>query len=185
METLQAFCTAHSLRKRIAASRDRLFRVALAWSSDPMCADDLVQETLETALDKVHQLRDPDRLYAWMYSIMHNGWRHCMTQRRRRPECDLDEYPVISDSNPEQASERESVVVQVRRAIARLPEGQREVLTLVDLEGFTYREVADILKIPIGTVMSRLNRARGFLQSVLRGLHEEGARHGMALRRVK
>ncbi|MGM0812287.1 MAG: RNA polymerase sigma factor [Pseudomonadota bacterium] len=185
MEPLGAFCTAHMLRKRIAASRDRLFRVALAWSSDPMCADDLVQDTLEVALDKVHQLRDPDRLYAWMYSIMHNGWRHCLVQRQRRPECDLDSYPVLSDSNPEQASERESAVVRVRRAIARLPVGQREVVTLVDLEGFTYQEVADILDIPIGTVMSRLSRARGFLQSALRSFYDDGVRNGTSLRRVK
>jgi RNA polymerase sigma-70 factor, ECF subfamily len=185
VKPIRAFCTAHTLRQRIAASRDRLFRVALAWSGDRMCADDLVQETLETALDKVHQLRDPDRLYAWMYSIMHNGWRHCMVQRRRRPDCELDEYLLISESDPEQDNERESVVFQVRRAIARLPDGQRAVLTLVDLEGFTYQEVADILDIPIGTVMSRLSRARGFLQSALRRFHEDSAPTGTALRRVK
>ncbi len=185
MKSLLAFCTTRSLRQRIASSRDRLFRVALAWSGDPMTADDLVQETLEMALDKVHQLRDPERLHAWMYTIMNNRWRHCLQLRRQRPACELDEIHLISDASPERANEQDALVLQVRTAVARLPQGQREVLTLVDLEGFSYQEVADILGIPIGTVMSRLSRARGGLQIALARLHEDNPGRAPGLRRVR
>lgn len=148
-----------------------------------MVADDLVQETLENALAKSHQLREVDRLYAWMYSIMNNRWRHYL--RRQRPDCELDESQHASDSDPEALSGQQEVVTRVRAAIARLPVGQREVLTLVDLEGFAYQEVADILEIPIGTVMSRLNRARGFLQTALRSMQSDSPVLAARLRRVQ
>lgn len=183
MKIISQLCAARSLRQRIAASRDRLFRVALAWSGDAMVADDLVQETLEAALDKAEQLRDSERLFAWMYSIMNNCWRHYL--RRQRPECELDEMQFASDSDPEQLSDQHATIVHVRTAIARLPIGQREVLTLVDLEGFAYQEVADILEIPIGTVMSRLNRARGFLQTALKSLRQEPDTKAVRLRSVQ
>jgi RNA polymerase sigma-70 factor (ECF subfamily) len=183
MQILDRICSARSLRQQIAGSRDRLYKVALAWSGDAMVADDLVQETLETALDKSHQLREADRLYAWMYSIMNNYWRHYL--RRQRPDCELDETQHASDSDPEALSGQHELVVRVRAAIARLPVGQREVLTLVDLEGFAYQEVADILEIPIGTVMSRLNRARGFLQTALRNIRPESTAQSARLRRVQ
>lgn len=183
MKIIDRLCAARSLRHRIAASRGRLFRVALAWSGNAMVADDLVQETLESALNNVQQLRDPERLYAWMYSIMINCWRHYL--RRQRPECELDEMQFTSDSDPELLSDQHAAVAQVRAAIARLPVGQREVLTLVDLEGFAYQEVADILEIPIGTVMSRLSRARGFLQTALHSLRQEPDTAAARLRRVQ
>ena len=66
MKLINRLCTAKYQRKQIAASRERLYRVALAWCSDAMLADDLVQETLSLGLQKVHQLRDPERLNAWL-----------------------------------------------------------------------------------------------------------------------
>ncbi len=183
MSLIDRLCDARALRQRIASSRDRLYKVALAWSGDAMVADDLVQETLETALAKAHQLREVERLYAWMYSIMNNCWRHYL--RCRRPDCELDEEQFAADSDPEQLSGQQEIIVHVRTAIARLPVGQREVLTLVDLEGFAYQEVADILEIPIGTVMSRLSRARGFLQTARRGLRADAVPGAGRLRRVQ
>jgi RNA polymerase sigma-70 factor, ECF subfamily len=183
MSLLDRLCDSRALRQRIAASRDRLYRVALGWSGDAMVADDLVQETLEAALEKCHQLRETERLYAWMYSIMNNCWRHHL--RRQRPDCELDDEQPAEDADPAQLSDQQALVAQVRRAVARLPIGQREVLTLVDLEGFAYQEVADILEIPIGTVMSRLSRARGFLQTALRNLRPESTGDVAHLRRVQ
>ena len=183
MSLIDRLCDSRALRQRIAGSRDRLYRVALAWSADAMVADDLVQETLETALGKLHQLREAERLYAWMYSIMNNCWRHHL--RRQRPDCELDDEQPAEDNDPAQLSDRHALVAQVRTAIARLPIGQREVLTLVDLEGFTYQEVADILEIPIGTVMSRLNRARAFLQTALRSLRPDVTGEVAQLRRIQ
>lgn len=148
-----------------------------------MVADDLVQETLETALAKSHQLREAERLYAWMYSIMNNCWRHYL--RHQRPDCELDEAQYAGNSDPQALNEQGEIIDRVRTAIARLPMGQREVLILVDLEGFAYQEVADILEIPIGTVMSRLNRARGFLQTALRSIRPESNVVAAQLRRVQ
>jgi putative ABC transport system permease protein len=114
-----------------------------------------------------------------MYSIMNNCWRHYL--RRRCPDCELDEEQLAADSDPEHLSGQQEIVAHVRTAIARLPVGQREVLTLVDLEGFAYQEVADILEIPIGTVMSRLSRARGFLQTALRSLRANKVRSALTM----
>lgn len=183
MRIFDRLCASRALRSQIASSRDRLYRVALAWSGDAMVADDLVQETLETALAKADQLREPDKLYAWMYSILANSWRQYL--RRLRPDCELDEEQLVCDSDPEQLNGRHEIITHVRTAIARLPIGQREVLTLIDLEGMTYQEVADVLSIPIGTVMSRLNRARNFLQTALRNLRPESNVMPMPLRRVQ
>lgn len=183
MSIIDRLCSARGLRQSIAGSRDRLYRVALAWSGDAMVADDLVQETLETALAKSHQLRESERLYAWMYSIMNNCWRHYL--RRQRPDCELDETQHAGDTDPQMLSEQGEVIDRVRAAIARLPIGQREVLILVDLEGFAYQEVADILEIPIGTVMSRLSRARGFLQTALRSIRPDSHVVTAQLRRVQ
>jgi RNA polymerase sigma-70 factor (ECF subfamily) len=90
------------------------------------------------------------------------------------------------DQTPESESGRLEVAVRVRAAIARLPEGQRQVVTLVDLEGFSYIEVAGILGIPIGTVMSRLCRARAALRDQLQEmLQPRTIAAGGHLRRVK
>ncbi len=184
MSIIDSLCRNRLLRQRIAHSRQRLFRMAVAWSGDLMVADDLVQEAQETALHKLHQLRDPERVDAWLYSILHNAWRQHL--RRRQPDTELDQEQPAEGDTPEQTLDRLQLVEQVRRAIAALPVAQREVVTLVDLEGFSYAEVAEILEIPMGTVMSRLNRARGGLRQRLRRCGSEGARPEPArVRRVK
>ena len=147
-----------AMRSRIAASRERLYRVALAWCGDDMLADDLVQETLSLALQKVHQLRDHERLNAWLYSILNNRWKQYL--RSRRPHEDLDDDRVCDKPGPDTLVDRFEIVSRVRMAVAALPLEQRRVPALVDLEGFSYNDVAEILEIPAGTVMSRLHRAR-------------------------
>lgn len=171
MKLVTRLCAALTLRDRIARSRDRLYKVAFAWCGDEMVADDLVQEAMALALQKSHQLRDPDRLYAWMYSVLHNCWRQYL--RRQRPSCQLDEEQMAGEPSVEGLTSRIEIVERVRAAVARLPVAQREVVTLVDLEGFAYAEVAEILEIPIGTVMSRLNRARKALQGSLRAIRPQ------------
>jgi RNA polymerase sigma-70 factor (ECF subfamily) len=90
MKLVERFRLANSQRKQIAAARQRLFRVALAWCGNAMLADDLVQETLTTGLHKVHQLRDPQRLHAWLYSILNNCWKQHLRSQRNHEE--LDEH---------------------------------------------------------------------------------------------
>lgn len=155
------------LAEKIEASRDRLYRVAFAWCHDAALADDLAQEALTRGLARTEQLRDAERLSSWLFSILHRCWVDYLRGRRE----DLDEEALAelpSDlPGPEGHAEQQETIGRVRAAVAALPLGQRQVVTLVDLEEFSYAEVAAILAIPIGTVMSRLCRAREALRGLL------------------
>ncbi|MCK5666589.1 MAG: sigma-70 family RNA polymerase sigma factor, partial [Thiotrichaceae bacterium] len=106
-----------------------------------------------------------------------NVWRDHL--RRQKEFIDIDEYVHLSSENPENIHERERTIQRVRRAIGQLPMGQRQVISLVDLEGLSYNEVSQVLEIPVGTVMSRLNRARNAMLEKLKNesrvvfLHEQ------------
>jgi RNA polymerase sigma-70 factor (ECF subfamily) len=155
------YCPAKSLTCRIVESRDRLYRVALAWCGDEMLADDLVQETLSTGIAKRSQLRDEKRLFAWLYSILNNQWNSYL--RSKKSAIALDEQIPSDTRGPAEDCEQLDIVKRVRRAVASLPIIERQVITLVNLEEMSYAEVAMVLDIPIGTVMSRLHRARKHL----------------------
>jgi RNA polymerase sigma-70 factor (ECF subfamily) len=145
--------------------RARLYRIAYAWTHSPALADDLVQETLVKALAKCEQLRDPKACDAWLYSILANCFRDHF--RRTRETEDVEDVELAHERTPEQETGDLDLAAKVRAAIERLPEGQRQVVTLVDLEGLSYVEVAQALDVPIGTVMSRLCRARAALKGLL------------------
>lgn len=182
MRLSDIFCRSREFKKTLETSRARLYRVAYAWTHDAALADDLVQETLVKAWQKSDQLRDPKAQEAWLFSILTNCFRD--HHRRQRETEDIDEMEIACDHCLETEQIRSELVMRVRQAISRLPEGQRQVVTLVDLEGFSYTEVSSILGIPSGTVMSRLCRARGALKSML--LPELTASHqGARIRRVK
>lgn len=157
------------LEQQLAESRCRLLRLAQAWCRNRQLAEDLVQETLAKALERHQQLRDEAALPAWLASILANCWHDHL--RRSREHADIDELAEddlgFAENCPEDDCLQNEVVRRVRAAIATLPAGQREVITLVDLEEFSYAEVAAILAIPIGTVMSRLSRARASLREKL------------------
>jgi len=152
------YCPATSLSCRIVDTRERLYRVALAWCGDRMLADDLVQETLSTGIAKRSQLRDERRLFSWLYSILNNQWNSYL--RSKKPHDVLDEQLPSEESGPVEHCEEIEIVDRVRRAVASLPVIERQVIALVDLEELPYCDVAEVLEIPIGTVMSRLHRAR-------------------------
>lgn len=164
--------------------REHLFRVALAWSGDSMLADDLAQETLTRALTKHHQLKDKAKLEHWLFRILNNCWREHL--RRQRPTEDLDEMVLESPAEmPEQGFHKQQVIDRVRAAVGKLPTGQKQVLTLVDLQGFSYAEVSEVLEIPQGTVMSRLSRARLSLKKQLLSLQGELSPQKCYIRSVK
>lgn len=174
------------LRRSIEAQRDALYRLAFAWCHDAALADDLVQETLLRALDRAGQLRDPGRLKSWLCSILANALRdHYRRNRALENVDDLDEAVLAHDATPEAATESARLVARVRSEVGRLPLGQRQVLTLVDLEGCSYAEVSEILAVPIGTVMSRLCRARASLRAQLLDAAPESARPGAKVRIVR
>jgi len=162
------FVTAARMRTRLDEHRSAMLRVAYSWCHDRALAEDLVQDTLVKALAQTESLRDPSRLKAWLFVILGNCFRDHL--RRQRPHDDIDSIDdelVAGGLRPDEAHEQAAIVARVRRAIESLPLGQRQVVTLVDLEGFAYAEVAGILDIPVGTVMSRLSRARAALRVLL------------------
>ena len=141
----------------------RLRRYARALVGDRASADDLVQDTLERAWAKFHLYRGGTDLRAWLFTVMHNV--HVNRIRALRPT------DVLADNMPEttqRAAQGDSLMVRdLDRALARLPDEQREVLLLIALEDVSYDEAARTLGIPIGTVMSRLYSARQRLADVL------------------
>lgn len=184
MEFFNLFSQSRELRQALEQSRARLYRMAYAWCHNAALADDLAQEALTKALRKSSQLRDPKARDAWLFSILANCYRDHF--RRHRDMDDIDDVELSDETTPESHSSRQEIVAQVRAAIGQLPEGQRQVVTLVDLEGFSYIEVAGILGVPIGTVMSRLCRARNALKALLiPQLEQRNEPPGVALRRIK
>ena len=170
MPFLRLFGPSGEFRRRIEQSRDMLYRLAYAWCHDAPLADDLAQEALLHALAREAQLRDPERLKSWLCAILAN----CLKDhhRRRRDHLSIDgieESATDAGATPEALAAVTELAQRVRAEVARLPLGQRQVLTLVDLEGFSYAEVGEILAVPIGTVMSRLCRARQALRAPLMG----------------
>lgn len=160
----------------------QLYRVAYAWCHDPAVAADLVQDTMLKALKNRRQLQEGTAVNSWLYRILLNTWRdHCRTQK---PTCELEEGDVFADSSPDAESERLQLIDRFRTAMMRLNDQQREVIALIGIAGFGYAEVAQILDVPMGTVQSRVGRARERLRSLLGELdtvHKAGSR----LRRVK
>jgi RNA polymerase sigma factor (sigma-70 family) len=143
----------------------RLRRYARALVGDRTSADDLVQDTLERAWAKLHLYRRGTDLRAWLFTVMHNVHVNKVRAARSTDTLD-DEMPELALRAPQTDA---LVVRDLDRAIALLPAEQRAVLLLVTLEDLSYEEVARTLGIPMGTVMSRLSRARDKLRVLMLG----------------
>lgn len=183
MGIFTAWAARAAVRRELEGSRDWLYRIAYAWCRDGALADDLAHEAAEKALRQAGTLRDETRVRAWLLRILAN----CLTDhvRRRRELVDIELLADLPGDfrNPEEAHASAQLASRVRRAVGTLPLEQRQVLTLVDLEGCSYAEVGEVLEIPIGTVMSRLSRARQALRARLSGLATDAL--GVRLRSVK
>jgi len=151
--------------KRLVELIPRLRRYARALVGERSGADDLVQDTMERAWTKLHLYRRGTDLRAWLFTVMHNV--HVNRVRAERPSDPLgDDMPELA----QRGTQSDALIVRdLDRAIARLPADQRAVLLLVTLEEMSYEEVARTLGIPIGTVMSRLSRAREKLRAMMLG----------------
>ena len=155
----------------------RLRRYARALVGDKHRADDLVQDCLERAWVRQHLWNDNLPLRPWLLTVMHNIYANAARQYNRGPQLvSIDEMSEQSHSD-----DAESFVYarQVERGVALLDDSQREVLLLVGLEQLSYKETAEILNVPVGTVMSRLSRAREQLSKYLK------SKNTAELRRVK
>lgn len=157
-----------AVRREVARSRQALYRLAYAWCHDASLADDLAQQAIEKALRGAAQVRDQARMRSWLYRILANCLRDHFRAAREHEDVDrFAETVAASGPTPEESHAGAQLSARVRDAVARLPLGQRQVVTLVDLEGCSYAEVGEALEIPIGTVMSRLCRARQALRERL------------------
>lgn len=141
----------------------RLRRYAQALANDAAAADDLVQDCLEKAMRKQHQLKRHGGLRVWLYRILYTVF---VDQQRRstrsRKDVSIDD---LSDPPSEDARQDRQVVCQeVAEAMRRLPVEQRAAITLVAVEGLSYDEAASVLDVPLGTVRSRLARGRDALR---------------------
>jgi RNA polymerase sigma-70 factor (ECF subfamily) len=159
-------------RQDVEAAIPSLRRYARALTRDTDTADDLVQDTLVRALRSEHLFHGGDTR-AWLYTILTNLNRNRLRSLSRRPiHAPLGENDAADMAGPQSGSR------DIARALDGLIEDQRAVLLLVVLEGLTYREVAEVQGVPIGTVMSRLARARSQIKAYLDGERP-------ALRRIK
>jgi RNA polymerase sigma-70 factor (ECF subfamily) len=175
------------LEQEALAQIDALYRTALRMTRSPADAEDLVQETYLRAFRSLHQFSEGTNLRAWLFRILTNTYINDYRKRQRRPTNtsldDIEEfylYDHLVDSGVQPGEERpEDIVLErlttdnVSTAIDALPEEFRQVVVLADVEGFAYREIADIVGIPVGTVMSRLFRARRRLRVQLHDLAVE------------
>jgi RNA polymerase sigma-70 factor, ECF subfamily len=170
---------------------DQLYSAALRYTRNPSDAEDLVQEAFAKAYASFHQYEPGTNLRAWLYRILTNTYINVYRKQQRRPtevsaDAAADEdggdfslYDRIhaATSRPAEVEVLERLTdEEVRDALASLPEQFRIAVYLADVEGFSYREIADIMTTPIGTVMSRLHRGRAALQHAL---YDYAARRGL------
>jgi RNA polymerase sigma-70 factor (ECF subfamily) len=151
-----------------------IYRYAMTLARNSVEADDLVQETYVRALNAIGRLRPNSNLKVWLFTILRNIWRNQLRSKHHRyTTSELDD----SDSNPSLSSDpsrspyslfAKGINIQlVRDAINQLPPDHREIIILREYEDLSYQEIADVLNCPIGTVMSRLGRAREKLKVLL------------------
>jgi RNA polymerase sigma-70 factor (ECF subfamily) len=153
-------------QRRIEEEIPRLRRYARALTRNGSRCDDLVQDTLVRALAKEHLWQPGSNMRAWLFTIMHNqnvnGVRSAM---RESMTVDIEEQSstLVATTDPTVARQ----LHELDRALAQVPEEQRQVILLVGLEGLSYEDTAGILTIPVGTVRSRLSRGRDALRKLL------------------
>ena len=150
-----------AFNRQLVALLPRLRRFAYGLTGSIEEGDDLVQTACERALAAAGRFERGTRLDSWLYRILQNAWIDGV-RRRRRGDVGLDPRELDAYPGGDAAAEAEArlTLMDVRRAVAELAPEQRAVLILVSVEGVAYREAAEILGLPIGTVMSRLGRAR-------------------------
>ena len=158
------------LRHQIVAHLPRLRRFAYALTGDADSADDLVQETCARALSRLDQWRPGTRLDSWMFRIAQNIWIDRVRSRKiRGVVVDLDSVRDMAGDDGRQIVENRLALNKLAEGVARLPPDQRVLIALVCVDGLSYKEAADVLEVPIGTVMSRLARARRALYEFTNG----------------
>jgi RNA polymerase sigma-70 factor, ECF subfamily len=161
----------YEFRRLLEHEIPRLRRYARALTRDRNRADDLVQDTIVRGLAKSHLWQPGTDLRAWLFTIMHNQYVNDIRRAaREQVPIDVDLVASTLPATTDPSASRQ--LSELDHALGRLSKGQREVVLLVGLEGMSYDEAAKILRVPIGTIRSRLGRAREALRSLM-GIDEE------------
>jgi RNA polymerase sigma-70 factor (ECF subfamily) len=162
-----------NIQEQIVALLPRLRRFARNLARNPHDADDVVQIAVERALLRLDQWRSDARLDSWLFKILRNAWIDEVRSRGRQAKIFM---PEAQGENVGEASmEREIDRWSAETALMRLPEDQRLAVSLVLIEGLSYKDAAEVLEVPIGTLTSRLARGREALQGMLRPVQGEGS----------
>jgi len=164
---------------------DQLYSAAMRLTHNPQDAEDLVQDTFAKAYASFHQYQDGTNLKAWMYRILTNTFINSYRKKQREPlQSDADgveDWQLVRaeahTSRGLRSAETEALDhlpdSDVKKALQELPSDFRMAVYLADVEGFAYKEIAEIMETPIGTVMSRLNRGRSMLRTLLQDYARE------------
>jgi RNA polymerase sigma-70 factor, ECF subfamily len=158
----------------VLAHLDDLHRTALRLTGNAAEAEDLTQDTCLRAFERLDQLRSPAAARVWVFTILRTIFLRRVERQARSAEVEIIDSPlleageVLQDTYEALRPIQETPLSEVREALGRLPLAFREPLVLAHVGGFSYKEISEILAIPLGTVMSRLFRARRLLRSELR-----------------
>jgi RNA polymerase sigma-70 factor (ECF subfamily) len=158
-----------AFRAELVALLPRLRRFGLLLAGSTDHASDLVQDCVEKALRREHQFEPGTRMDSWMFRMMQTTWidRTRSAKVRTATSIDLDGAVHIAGEDGRTSFPARIEFEQTRKAMARLPEEFRTALALVSIEGLTYIEAAGVLDVPVGTIMSRVSRARSLLVGML------------------
>jgi len=163
----------------VLAYQDRVYNLAYRIMGDPASASDATQEAFISAFDHIEGFRGkyPSSFKSWLMRIVSNACYDELRRRKRHPTTSIEDFEIEEEANPalvsdtespEEAAEREEVAHALEAGIQTLPADQRITLVLADVQGLSYQEIAEATDVPLGTVKSRLARARGKLRDYLR-----------------
>lgn len=157
----------NDFRRDLVGMLPKLRRFAMTLTRNAADADDLVQEACERAISRTHLWNGDGRLDSWLYAMTRNLWIDEVRKRKVRGGAGTMDAAERDELSVDAAGEKAVYLNQLHKMILSMPEGLATVFLLVNVEGHSYREAADILKIPIGTVMSRLSTARMRLAAMI------------------
>lgn len=157
-----------AIREDIVDLIPRLRRFAFGLTGNHTDADDVVQIALERSLTRLHQFKPGTRLDSWMFRIVQNCWfNECRRKQRTETGMDMTDLERLPNAPATNHSHRHDQMRDIMHAMSYLNDNQRSLVMTVLVEGYSYKEAADLLEIPMGTVMSRLTRARKTLMNIL------------------